>query len=226
MENPAWNPDLFDWLASDLIAHDYDLKHTIELIVTSRAYQLPATDDAELRTPGSKDGSRFTFAGPRFRRLSAEQYADAICAIGQTQWALVTPAPPKSTSAKPDPKNVFPPGRAWTHARSAFQESLGRTDRNNVTTIRETDASTLQALQILTGPDLGGALDKIAGKLLENKPTTKDLTMTIHARAFGRAPTPAESKIAEAVLGPTPTVAMVADYLWLVIALPEFQVIN
>ena len=30
MDQPAWQPDLLDWLAEDLVAHGYDLKQTIE----------------------------------------------------------------------------------------------------------------------------------------------------------------------------------------------------
>ena len=44
MEKPAWNADLLDWLAEDLVANKYDLKRTLELILTSRAYQLPAVE--------------------------------------------------------------------------------------------------------------------------------------------------------------------------------------
>ena len=226
MESPAWSPDLLDWLAADLMANGYDLKHTMALIATSGAYQLAAVDDEEVKSPGVKDGSRFTFTGPRYRRLSAEQYADAVCAIGETKWGLVTPPPPKATVGKADPKNTFPLGRAWTHTRSALQESLGRPDRNNVMTIRETDPSTLQALQILTGPDLGGVLDKLAVKLLEKKPATGKLVAEIHSRALGRAPTADEIRIARGMLGEHPTAAVLADYLWLIVALPEFQVLD
>jgi hypothetical protein len=226
MENPAWNPDLLDWLALDLVTHGYDLKHTIELIITSDAYQLPATDDAEVRAAGEKDGSSFIFIGPRFRRLTAEQYADAVCALAETRWGDVTAPPPKPTAAKPDPKNEPQLGRAWTHTRSALQEALGRPDRNNVTTSRDTDASTLQALQIMTGPELGGVLEKLAAKLMAGKLSSTDLTTLIYARAFGRAPGPQERVVANEVLGNQPTAAAVADFLWLVIAVPEFQVLD
>ena len=46
--------DLLDWLAEDLVAHNYDLKHTIELILTSRAYQLPASTAPADSTPTAK----------------------------------------------------------------------------------------------------------------------------------------------------------------------------
>ncbi len=75
LEQPAWNPDLLDWLANDLVAHGYDLKRTIGLILTSRAYQLPCVE-----APGPNEP--YVFRGPLVRRLNAEQYADA--------WSTVT----------------------------------------------------------------------------------------------------------------------------------------
>ena len=73
MEKPAWNADLLDWLAEDFVAHGYDVKHTLEVICTSRAYQLPAVEN-----PGEKDA--YVFRGPLTRRLTAEQFTDAISA--------------------------------------------------------------------------------------------------------------------------------------------------
>jgi len=75
MQNPAWNPDLLDWLAEDLIAHRYDLKHTLRTILTSQAYQLPAVDVPE------KPTADLVFRGPAVRRLSAEQFRDALAQL-------------------------------------------------------------------------------------------------------------------------------------------------
>lgn len=72
MDAAAWNEDLLDWLAVDLSDHDYDLKHTLATIMTSRTYQLPAFDHA-----ATQDGE-FVFTGPLVRRLSAEQFRDAL----------------------------------------------------------------------------------------------------------------------------------------------------
>ena len=72
MEKPAWNADLLDWLAEDFAGHGYDMKHVIRQIVTSRAYQLPAVNLGEQPQQG------FVFHGPAVRRLSAEQFRDAL----------------------------------------------------------------------------------------------------------------------------------------------------
>jgi hypothetical protein len=75
MDNPAWNQPLLDWLASDLVEHDYDLKRTITLILTSKAYQLPSIAVSELQ------GKDFVFHGPLIRRMTAEQFLDGLSEI-------------------------------------------------------------------------------------------------------------------------------------------------
>ncbi len=72
MQNEAWSPDLLDWLAEDLVAHQWNLKRTLELILTSRAYQLPSVNLPDKPEPA------FTFTGPAVRRLTAEQFRDAL----------------------------------------------------------------------------------------------------------------------------------------------------
>jgi len=72
MQNPAWNPDLLDFLAEDLVAHQWDLKRTLELILTSQAYQMPAVSVPE------KPEENYVFHGPAIRRLTAEQFRDAL----------------------------------------------------------------------------------------------------------------------------------------------------
>ena len=71
MQNEAWDENLLDWLAEDLVAHRFDLKRTLELILTSRAYQLPTV-------PAGETEKNYVFRGPAVRRLSAEQFRDAL----------------------------------------------------------------------------------------------------------------------------------------------------
>ena len=76
MDQAAWDQDLLDWLATDFVAHGHDLKHTLALIASSRAYRLPSRGVAE---PG--DRSAFVFRGPSTRRMTAEQFADALSTV-------------------------------------------------------------------------------------------------------------------------------------------------
>ena len=78
MDQPPWNATLLDWLAADLIDHDYDLKHTLSTILTSRAYQLP-TVPYEQQTALKTEN--YVFTGPVRKRLSAEQFADAVSQV-------------------------------------------------------------------------------------------------------------------------------------------------
>jgi hypothetical protein len=75
MDRPAWAPEVLDFLGEDLVAHGYDLKRTLELILTSHAYQMPVVE-------GPKDEKEaFVFRGPLPRRLTAEQFTDAIASL-------------------------------------------------------------------------------------------------------------------------------------------------
>ena len=71
MDRPAWSPEILDWLAEDFVAHGYDLKHLLTRILTSRTYQLASVGQSE-------KPEAFVFRGPVVRRLSAEQFSDAL----------------------------------------------------------------------------------------------------------------------------------------------------
>ncbi len=75
MEQEAWHQDLLDWLAEDLVDHGYNLKRTMELILTSRAYQMPSVSLEEPK------GGAFVFSGPAVRRLTSEQFRDALSVL-------------------------------------------------------------------------------------------------------------------------------------------------
>ena len=74
MERQAWLPDLLDWLAADFVANGYDVKAAIARILTSEAYQRAAVDVPER-------AGAYVFRGPAIRRLSAEQFVDALGAV-------------------------------------------------------------------------------------------------------------------------------------------------
>ena len=83
MQTEPWNADLLDYLAAHLVANGYDLKQTLALIATSKAYQ----SHAQVVTKGIDDHG-YVYAGPRTKRLTAEQFVDAI-------WQITGAAPTK-----------------------------------------------------------------------------------------------------------------------------------
>ena len=106
MAGDPWHRDLLDWLAADLVENGYDLKHTLELILTSVAYQLPATG----KPPA---GGPFVFRGPQVRHLSAEQFVDAVTGITRSSGRV--PARIMST--------LVSEGRGHTRFRSGVMAS-------------------------------------------------------------------------------------------------------
>jgi hypothetical protein len=75
MDHKPWDPDLLDWLASDFVDNGYDVKKLIARIVTSRAYQSSAMTLKSERAPD------FVFTGPVVKRMSAEQFVDAVSTL-------------------------------------------------------------------------------------------------------------------------------------------------
>ena len=75
---PPTHPELLDWLARDLVAHDWSLKRVHKLIVTSAVYtQSSATDAARFKIdPENTLRWRWT---PR--RLEAEPIRDSVLAV-------------------------------------------------------------------------------------------------------------------------------------------------
>tara|TARA_R110000868_G_scaffold1635_6_gene13103 strand:+ start:20985 stop:23822 length:2838 start_codon:yes stop_codon:yes gene_type:complete len=85
MDNDAWNGDLLDWLASDFIDSGYDLKHLIKQIMTSKVYQLPTANYKNIEEI-KRD---YVFKGPILRRMSAEQFSDAVSQLIKPVYSAV-----------------------------------------------------------------------------------------------------------------------------------------
>lgn len=118
MQTEPWSADLLDFLANDLAQNHYDLKKTMTLIVTSQAYQ----SKAQVLDKGADDHG-YVYAGPRAKRLTAEQFIDAV-------WQLAGAAPQKFdapvTRGKVDPAVVakIKPSAQWIWGDSAKDGKL------------------------------------------------------------------------------------------------------
>jgi mono/diheme cytochrome c family protein len=130
MANRPWSEDLLDHLASYLADNGHDLKKLLEHILTSRAYQSqPAVFAKE------PAGADYVFRGPELRRLSAEQFVDAV-------WMLTKTAPAKAAApaALPAFEESVPAERRFVRASlvpaDALMRSLGRPNREQVVTTR------------------------------------------------------------------------------------------
>jgi mono/diheme cytochrome c family protein len=351
LDQEPWSADLLDWLATDLADHGYDLKRTLTLICTSRAYQLPAVGSADPKA---------AFAGPLVKRMTAEQFVDAVATLTdvwpdkpavylpgdaeplfdsgvmrsgaktvdvdvtglpllrltvtdaddgiasdwadwgepviegpkgtrkltELKWVMATTGYGKvqvnhNVVGKPlriDGKDV-----GWgvgTHARSEIvyrlpagttrfratvgpdtgaleqkdaktsvrflvtaeaknrlrvrasllnddelTRALGRPNREQVVTKRDSLATLLQALELTNGKTLDAALKAGAEHLLKAGGDTDAVIGRVYHTALGRAPTAAELDVARGLVGAPAKAEGVADLLWAVLMLPEFQII-
>lgn len=74
--HPPSHPELLAWLARELVANGYDMRHVMRLILTSEAYQRAAAGENRSAPPETR-----LFQAPDRRRLTAEQVVDAVHAV-------------------------------------------------------------------------------------------------------------------------------------------------
>ena len=208
MDGEPWSPALLDWLASDFVEHGYDVKRLVATVVASRAYQLPAVP----RVGGQRRA--YEFGGPEIRRLTAEQFADAIGSI-TGDWHVYQPAGRggASTGAAP-PAVVYT--REWRVAASALTRALGRPIRDQVYSTRDAQATTLQGLELVNGETMTHWLQRGARNMLGDLPPPPESRFVAPMFARSLTQTPAGQS---ASLAPAPFDLDVtnATTLWLIV---------
>jgi len=173
---------LLDWLAGDFMRHNYDIKHTIRLILNSRTYQLrynPAVEDNfNVQKPDEPRYAR----SPSLRRLTAEQFIDSIHKAAAKTW---------------DDKRLY-----RTTTTTALTRALGRpASRNEISTGRADDVAVVQSLEMLNGDELhqfiytGEILDELASQS-DRKKVVDQLYWTV----LNRPPSARELKLGLAYL--------------------------
>lgn len=216
MDKPAWSPAVLDWLAEDFADHGYDIKHLIETILTSRAYQLPSVPLPE------RSADNFVFRGPAVRRLSAEQFTDAV----STLTGIWNDRPAARLIENHWAGRDFSPIRAALVPASPLQVALGRPNREQIVTVRGSVATTLEALELTNGAELNRRLAQGAALHVGAPPQPPKLLLEgLYRTALGRKPSAAEARLAMPLLAAPLQPAAVEDLLWSLVMLPEFQLI-
>jgi hypothetical protein len=206
MDEPPWNADLLDWLAIDLAEHGFNLKHTMQIILTSKAYQLPSIEPI----PDQK-AADFVFKGPLTRRLRAEQFLDAVSLLSQ--------------AADPDVKKQ-PFQRQGLRNLDRLQRVLGRPKRDQVITTRDDRPTTLQALELSNGDILNKVVQNAGNRWAAKNRDETTLINDLFQNAFLRPPSEEEKDIAKKLLNKNLNSNNVADLLWGIILQPEFQLLR
>jgi hypothetical protein len=207
----ASHPELLAWLAREFVAHGFDLRHIARLILTSQAYQRPATGK-NLTAPAT---ARF-FAAPDPRRLTGEQVVDALFAVsGQPMQVEELTLDLDARRPADSFVSLGSPRRAWMLASLSNErdrpslnlpraqavvdvlEAFGWTgSRQNPRTDREAEANVLQPGALANGT-MSVWLTRVAhgsglADLAVGAATPEALVEELFLRVVGRAPTAAE----------------------------------
>jgi hypothetical protein len=119
------------------------------------------------------------------------------------------------------------PARASLMKSDLLQRSLGRPNREQIVSMRPNELSTLEAIDLSNGQALANLLAAGATKLRQRKwASREEFVRWLYLSALTREPAEAELKIAAGMVGPELSEQGIADLLWAVCMLPEFQTIR
>ena len=209
--NPPASAELLQALADDFVAHRFDIKHTVRLILNSRTYQL-----ASETNPFNAEDTRY-FSHTTVRLLPAEPLLDGICRLtGVTEPLFHLPPGTRATQV-PDGEFAHP-----------FLKVFGQPPRSVACECERSSESTLeQALQLVGGRlvhDKIQAKDNRIGKLFRAGADDAAIVEDLFLAALGRLPSGSERSLALAALSRRPTHRRQAaeDLVWSLINHPEF----
>lgn len=221
MDNEPWSQDLLDWLAVDFVEKKYDIKELIYLIATSNIYQAASS---AYPTQDALFTNAYRFSGMTRRRISAEQFSDAVSQVITPIFEMEDVKYKIGDEKKGKyPQVIFP--RASLVANNRFLTALGRPNREVVVTSRDSQANLLQALELSNGEKFNLVLKKGAEQWQKKFTSSSALVSEIYKRALGRSATAKEMQIAIELLGNTPKSEQIQDLFWVILLLPEFQLI-
>ncbi len=116
--------------------------------------------------------------------------------------------------------------RATLLKANALMRALGRPNRDQIVTSRPDRLTTLEAIDLANGETLANALEQGGQYWLDAHPNRETLVDTIFQAALARDPSPGEKQLAIEMLGQSPTSQSIADLMWSIFMLPEFQFIR
>jgi hypothetical protein len=181
--NPSANDELLDALAKDFVAHHFDVKYLLRVILNSRTYQL----SAQTNPYNANDNKYFSHAVTKL--LTAEQLLDAIC--------TATEVPEKFPGLPFGTRAVQLPDGDIAHP---FLKTFGQPARELACECeRESDSNLAQALQLINGPTIN---DKVRnpnnriGRLLREKTSEIEMLNELYLATLSRLPDPENAKAA------------------------------
>jgi hypothetical protein len=146
---PPSHPELLDWLATEFMAHDWDMKYIHRLMVTSRAYRMQSNAAADSPNLAIDPDNTYLWR-MNLRRMEAEDVRDSLLAIAGKLDS--TMGGPDINESKAD--QVFRRSIYFHHAPDAQVEILKVFDMANPAECYERSESVVpqQALALANSP--------------------------------------------------------------------------
>ncbi len=220
MGTEPWNAALLDYLATYLVDQKYDLKKVIAHICASQSYQSKA------QSLETDDESKWTYAGPRAKRMTAEEFVDALWQILGTAPAKADFVPAVSLSSAPTMSRA-----TWIWINDGVQSPVGETVAFRKTFSLASPVS--QAMALITcdnefslsinGKAVGKSNDWMSPRLVDFKPHLKKGAneILIIGKNGGSAPNGAALYFQARLQQGKDVVMMNSDPTWQVSAAPN-----
>ncbi|MDA7657363.1 PSD1 and planctomycete cytochrome C domain-containing protein [Verrucomicrobia bacterium] len=196
---PPSHPLLLDWLANELLNHDWSLKHIHRLILTSATYQQTSHSN---QTNSKIDPENRSFWRQNQKRLSAESIRDAILFVGNKLDLRIG-----GRVEKADKNETYYRGNGMefeSNRRALYLPVIRGRGYEMFNTFDYSDSGTHlaqrtttivphQALFMLNAPIVNNASENLAAQLLSSNQTGQiDLLKQLYRQIFFRLPTAAE----------------------------------
>ncbi|MEZ5942537.1 MAG: PSD1 and planctomycete cytochrome C domain-containing protein [Planctomycetaceae bacterium] len=193
------HPELLDWLAGQLVAHDFQLKPIHRLLMQTQAYQRGSLPVEEGGDPENHWLSHFSR-----RRLTAEEIRDSFLASsGELDVGMGErhPFPPESTWSftQHNPFNaVYETNRrscflmVQRQRRHPYLALFDGADANASTPVRDSTTVPTQALYFMNAPFVHDRAGAFAGRVLGHSQELNTQLDFAYATLFQREPTAGE----------------------------------
>jgi len=203
------HPELLDWLATQLIDHDWSLKHIHRLILTSACYQQASRFRPEAAAGDA--GNRLLWRHAP-RRLEAEALRDSLLAVSGSLIREIGGPGFYDFSSFTNNSQFYdvgdPVGATFDRrslyrtvvrsGRSRFLDAFDCPDPSTKTPRRAVTTTPLQALSLLNSTFGLRMADRLADRVTRQAASTTPARVRLTFRlCFSRSPTLAEAKAAE-----------------------------
>lgn len=227
--NPPSNPELLDWLASEFVAHRFDIRHIEQLVLNSRTYQQSSfPNDTNMH-----DKRNFARSYPR--RMMAETVVDVLNTALGVEQRFNADAPAGSSAIEVAATSVRD-----GNLRYAFRV-FGRPDRKSACDCERSDSPSLsQTLFMMTDQQVLGRIrngrlralvsDERGRRLRDGSIDSEELDAILDELSLAvltRYPTSAERrKSIQHIRRKEDRVKALADVVWAMLNSREFLLIH